>query len=159
MARKSTKNAVSSADTTMESRVEEIKTEDKAAKTGVTEEKAEEKAAGKKKAAKNTAAKTAVSEKEEVKTETEKKEPAKKETEKKETVKKETAKKENTSVTIQYNGKEILTGDLVKAVEGIWKDDLNRKAGDLNSIELYVKPEEDKAYYVLNKEIKGSLDL
>lgn len=149
MARKSTKNAVSSADTTMESRVEEIKTEDKAAKTGVTEEKAEEKAAGKKRAAKNTAAKTAVSGKEEVKTETEKKE----------TTKKETAKKENTSVTIQYNDKEILTGDLVKAVEGIWKDDLNRKAGDLNSIELYVKPGEDKAYYVLNKEIKGSLDL
>ena len=37
-----------------------------------------------------------------------------------------------------------------------WKYDLKQKAADLTSVELYVKPEENMVYYVMNKEITGS---
>ena len=41
----------------------------------------------------------------------------------------------------------------------MWKYDLKQKEGDLTSIELYVKPEENKVYYVMNKEFTGSFDI
>ena len=33
---------------------------------------------------------------------------------------------------------------------------INASAADLTSVELYVKPEENMVYYVMNKEITGS---
>lgn len=157
MARKSTKNAANSTDTAMESRVEDIKTENKAAETGVAEEKAtEEKAAEKKtRTTKKAPAKAPASEKEEA---------AKTEETKKETAKepgKTGAKKAEVvcALSVQYGGKEISQEQLLLAVKSVWKDELNRKAGDLHSVELYIKPEENKVYYVLNKEITGNLDI
>lgn len=121
MARKSTKNAVSSVDAAMESRVEDIKTEDKAAEINIAEAKATEKKAAKKSGS---------------------------------------AKKEVTcSVTVQYGGKELSDANLLKTVKDIWKKDLKRKVGDLKVVELYVKPEENKVYYVVNKEVTGDFDI
>ena len=100
---------------------------------------------------------------------------AKKETVKKETVKKEAkapAKKAETktaakkapakkatvkeTISVQFDGKSYTTEDLVNIAKDVWKYDLKQKAGDLTSIELYVKPEESMAYYVMNKEFSGS---
>ena len=52
-----------------------------------------------------------------------------------------------------------LVEELKKIAGDVWKYDLKQKEGDLTSIELYVKPEENKVYYVMNKEFTGSFDI
>lgn len=66
-------------------------------------------------------------------------------------------KKELTSeMHVQFSGKSYSQEDLVKIAKDVWKYDLKQKAGDLASVELYVKPEENIVYYVMNKEFTGS---
>ena len=151
MPRKSTKTEVKATETAIETKVEDIKTEDKAAETKV----AEETATGSKKApAKKTASKSA--ETKATKTTGAK---AAKETGAK--APRSTAKtaEAKISLEIQYAEKAWTMEDLEKIVRGIWKDELKQKAGDLQGIELYVKPEENKVYYVMNGEHKGSFDI
>ncbi len=115
--------------------------------------------------------------KETTKVETVKKDAVKKETVKKEavkaevkaeTVKKETVKKAPAKKTatkkaelksqlhIQFEGKSYSQEDLMKIAKDVWKYDLKQKVGELASVELYVKPEENMVYYVMNKEFTGS---
>ncbi len=110
-------------------------------------------------------AKTAAK-KETVKKETAKKAPAKKETKaaaaktetKKAPAKKAPAKKAELKVAmeVQFADKAYTQDDLVKIAKDVWKYDLKQKASDLTSVELYVKPEEQAVYYVMNKEFTGS---
>lgn len=84
---------------------------------------------------------------------------AKKTTAKKETVKKEApAKKTEVKETIhlQFAGKAYTTEDLVKIAKDVWKYDLNQKVSDFKTVELYVKPEENVVYYVVNGDVTGS---
>lgn len=108
--------------------------------------------------AKATAVKAAA--KAEVKKETVKKEPAKKAPAKKAApaAKKTTAaKKEATvSVKVEFSGKSYTTEDLVNIAKDVWKYDLNGKAEDFKTVELYVKPEESTTYYVINGDVTGS---
>ena len=87
-----------------------------------------------------------------------KKPAAKKETAKKETAKKPAAKKAElkSEISVQFGGKSYSQEDLLKIAKDVWKYDLKQKAADLTSIELYVKPEENMVYYVMNKETTGS---
>ena len=62
-------------------------------------------------------------------------------------------------VYLQYLGKEINKDDLVKQVKDIWTKELKNKAGDLKSVTLYLKPEENMAYYVINDDVTGSIAL
>ncbi|MCD7763887.1 MAG: DUF6465 family protein [Lachnospiraceae bacterium] len=62
-------------------------------------------------------------------------------------------------VYLQYAGKEINKDELVKQVKEIWSKELKNKIGDIATITLYLKPEENKAYYVINGEVSGSVDL
>ena len=122
-------------------------------------------AAEKKTAAKTTEKKTAAkaAEKKTVAKAAEKKTTAKtaeKKTPAKAAEKKSTAKKElKTEISVQFDGKSYSQEDLIQIARDVWKYDLNQKASDLNSIELYVKPEEHVAYYVMNKEFEGSFYL
>ena len=63
------------------------------------------------------------------------------------------------TVYLQYLGKEINKDDLVKQVKDIWTNELKNKAGDLKSVTLYLKPEENMAYYVINDDVTGSIAL
>lgn len=87
-----------------------------------------------------------------------KKPAAKKETAKKETAKKPAVKKAElkSEISVQFGGKSYSQEDLLKIAKDVWKYDLKQKAADLTSIELYVKPEENMVYYVMNKETTGS---
>lgn len=92
--------------------------------------------------------------------------PVKKAVEKKAPVKKAPAKKApakktelKTILSVQFDGKDYSTDDLVKIAKDVWKYDLKKKVSELTSIEIYVKPEESKAYYVMNDEIAGSFDI
>lgn len=137
----------------------EVKAEAKKVETPAAEVKAEVKAA------------KAVAKKETVKKETAKKEPAKKAPAKKETktaaaktetkkapAKKAPAKKAELKVAmeVQFADKAYTQDDLVKIAKDVWKYDLKQKASDLTSVELYVKPEEQAVYYVMNKDFTGS---
>ena len=72
--------------------------------------------------------------------------------------KKAPAKKEAVKavVNLQFAGKSYTDDDLVKIAKDVWKYDLGNKAADFKSVELYVKPEESRAYYVINGEVTGS---
>lgn len=107
--------------------------------------------------------------------ETAKKETVKKAAAKKTTAKKADAKKADTKkasvrktakkaelkseVHIQFANKSYMQEDLIKIAKDVWKYDLKQKVGDLTKVELYVKPEEGKAYYVMNKDFTGSFEI
>ena len=83
------------------------------------------------------------------KAETKKAEEPKKETAKKAPAKRTTAKDIKTSVVVQFAGKEVTEKDLIAAVKKAYTKKGN-KVGDIKTIEIYVKPEESAAYYVVN---------
>lgn len=97
------------------------------------------------------------------KAEEKKAEPAKKAEEKKAAPAKKTAPAKKAEVKaevhVQFADKSYSQEDLVKIAKDVWKYDLKQKAGNLVSVELYVKPEESKAYYVMNKEVKGYFNI
>ncbi len=85
------------------------------------------------------------------KTAPEKKTPAKKAPAKKAAIKE--------TVFLQYGGKEISNEDVVKKVKEIWTKTLKNKVGDIKTISIYLKPEENMAYYVINDDVTGSVEL
>lgn len=94
-----------------------------------------------------------------------KKAPAKKEAAaKKETVKKAPAAKKETAkkaavVTLEYKGNAYTEASLVQSAKDVWVYDLGKDLKDFKSVELYVKPEENTVYYVINKEVTGGFAL
>ena len=122
---------------TVEVKKEEVKEAVKAA-APAAEVKAPEKAAPAKKAA------------------AEKKAPAKKAAAEKKAPAKKAAVKVQESVNFQFSGKSYTDADLLKICRDVWKYDLNGKEEDLKTVELYVKPEENTTYYVINGSITGS---
>lgn len=130
--------------------VAEVKEEVKApAKKATAKKPAAKKAA--EKPAKETAAKKAAEKP--VKEAAAKKAPAKKAV----ATKKAPAKKAVVeSVNFQFSGKSYTPDDLLKICKDVWTYDLNGKEEDIKSVELYVKPEENTTYYVINGDITGS---
>ena len=100
------------------------------------------KAVAKKPVAKKPAAEKAVAEK---------KAPAKKAAAKKAAAK--------ANVFVQFAGKSFSQDELVKIAQDVWQYDMNKKAADIKTVDIYVKPEENKAYFVVNGETAGSFDL
>ena len=76
-----------------------------------------------------------------------KEEPKKAVTEKKAAVKE--------TVQLEFAGKAYTTEDLVRIAKDVWKYDLSQKEADFKKVELYVKPEESKVYYVINDTVTG----
>ena len=60
------------------------------------------------------------------------------------------------SIAIQFAGKEYTTEQLVKIAKDVWEFDLKKDPADFKEVQLYVKPEEAKAYYVINGTETGS---
>ncbi len=69
------------------------------------------------------------------------------------------AKEIKTKIAVQFGGKGYETDDFVKMAKDVWTFDLNREVADLKQIDLYVKPEENKVYYVFNGSELGSFDI
>ena len=63
------------------------------------------------------------------------------------------------TIYLQYLGKEIDKEDLMKQVKEIWTKEQKRNVSDMKSVSLYLKPEENAAYYVINEEVSGKIDL
>lgn len=80
--------------------------------------------------------------------------PAKKEVAKKEASAKKAAKKE--AIYVQFAGKSYSNEELLKIAKDVWVYDMGQKAADMKSVEIYVKPEESMAYFVVNGTENGS---
>ncbi len=62
-------------------------------------------------------------------------------------------------IHVQFSGKSLSEADLVKMAQDVWQYDMNMKAEDFKSVEIYVKPEENTAYFVVNEKFQGSFAL
>ena len=72
----------------------------------------------------------------------------------------EAAKKEaEQEMILQFGGREIKEKDLYERIQQIWIEGYGKKAEELKSLKVYVKPEEFTAYYVINDDVTGSIDL
>ena len=113
----------------------------------------EKKAATAKTAAKKTTAKKATA----AKTTAAKKTAAKKTT----ATKKAAAKKAEikTEMYLQFSGKEYSQEEILQKVKDIWTYDLNNNVDDIKDVQLYLKPEESAAYYVVNGNTTGKVVL
>lgn len=60
---------------------------------------------------------------------------------------------------LQFAGKEYSEKELMGLVTDIWVKQLKHLKSELKDVKLYVKPEESAAYYVINKEITGKIEL
>ena len=104
--------------------------------------------------------KTPVTEAAEEKKAPEKKAPAKKAaiTAKKTTTKKTTAKKEiKVSTYVQCYGKQVEEKEIIASVKKSWTKS-GKKVGDIKTMELYIKPEENAVYYVINGTETGAVE-
>lgn len=111
-------------------------------------------ATAKKAAAKTTAAKTT-----ETKTTAAKTTAAKKTTTRTAAAKTKKAAAVKENISIQFAGKDYTTEQLVKIAKDVWEFDLKKDPADFKEVQLYVKPEEAKAYYVINGTETGSFDI
>ena len=78
-----------------------------------------------------------------------------------EAAKKTAAKKADlkAKVVLQLSdGREYTEADLINNAKNVWKYDLGKKTADLTKVELYVKPEDNKVYYVMN-DVEGDFNL
>lgn len=83
----------------------------------------------------------------------------------KKTAAKDTAKKASgkgeirTEMFLQFAGKEYSQEDILQKVKDIWTYDLGKNIDDIKDVQLYLKPEESAAYYVVNGEESGKVVL
>ena len=63
------------------------------------------------------------------------------------------------TISIQFAGKEYTTEQLVKSAKDVWEFDLKKDPADVKEVQLYVKPEEAKVYFVINGEETGSFKI
>lgn len=174
--KKSTKAAAesTSAKEVMATEVNEEKAEEKVVEVKTTKKAAAEKTSEKKKAAPKPAQKAIETKKdttkaietkagvlvEEKPAKEEKKSAAKKSTEKKTATKKTTSKAEvKTEMFLQFDGKEYTEKEIFKKVKEVWTKVLKNKVGDMKDVKIYLKPEESAAYYVVNDDTSGKIDL
>ena len=120
----------------------------------VAEKKEETKAPEKKTPEKKTSTRTAA------KKTTAKKATTKKETVKKETTVKKTASKKEIKVNaiVEHYGRQISEQDIIANVKRAWTNS-GKNEKDIKSIELYIKPEENAVYYVVNGTETGAVGL
>ena len=69
---------------------------------------------------------------------------------KKTTVKKDTAKKAETKIYVQYMGQEFDQQEIVERIITKYMQESGRARSSIKSLDVYIKPEDQTAYYVLN---------
>lgn len=73
-------------------------------------------------------------------------------------VKKAVPKKEmKTTVVVEYYGKQVSEKEMIASVKKAWTKSGN-KVRDIKTMALYVKPEENSVYYVINDKATGRIE-
>lgn len=63
-----------------------------------------------------------------------------------------------TNLYVEFQGKQVETKEVLAAAKKVWTDAGN-KVKDLETVDLYIKPEENAAYYVFNDTESGKIEL
>lgn len=61
-----------------------------------------------------------------------------------------------TDISIQFAGRDYTTEKLVQIAKDVWQYDLGKNPEDFKAVQLYVKPEENTVYYVINGDTTGN---
>lgn len=64
-----------------------------------------------------------------------------------------------TELYLQYAGKEYSDKEIFQKVKETWTKVLKNKVGDMKEVKIYLKPEENAAYYVINGDVSGKVEL
>ena len=80
-------------------------------------------------------------------------------TEKKPAARRTVKKEVNAEVYVQFLGKEVYAKDVLENVKKIWTEEMGKKEKDLKDVKIYIKPEENAAYYVINGDVTGAVGL
>lgn len=76
----------------------------------------------------------------------------------KEITKKTVSKKEmKTTLFVEYREKQVEDKTMIAAAKKAWAN-AGHKISDIKTLELYVKPEEEAIYYVINKTESGKVE-
>ena len=59
---------------------------------------------------------------------------------------------------IQYQGMELVIREIEEKIQNEWTAQ-GKEAADLQKMDVYIKPEEKKAYYVINEQDNGCIQL
>ena len=59
---------------------------------------------------------------------------------------------------VEFQGKKVETKEVLAAAKKVWVEAGN-KVKDLDTVDLYIKPEENAAYYVFNETESGKIEL
>ena len=59
---------------------------------------------------------------------------------------------------LQFDGQEADLAAVEASVKQAWKD-AGRKVSEIETLDIYVKPEEGMVYYVVNKNDEGKIEL
>ncbi|MCI8854718.1 MAG: hypothetical protein HFI32_14705, partial [Lachnospiraceae bacterium] len=63
-----------------------------------------------------------------------------------------------TNVTVEYAGKQYEEKDIIQKIKDAWVD-AGKKIKEIKSLNIYIKPEETAAYYVINDVESGKITL
>ncbi|MBR4530317.1 MAG: hypothetical protein IKO80_08565 [Lachnospiraceae bacterium] len=76
-----------------------------------------------------------------------------------EATRRKAVRKKPTNVVLQYSDLSVNYRTIVENARKIWRVEHHGKLADLTGLDLYIKPEEGKVYYVFNDEIAGDFPL
>ena len=62
------------------------------------------------------------------------------------------------NIELQFDNKSVSYDDIMKHAKSIWTDEL-KKTEALTTLELYIKPEESRVYFVANGKDEGSFEI
>ncbi len=86
-------------------------------------------------------------------------EPAKKTAEKKAEPAKKAAAKIEAEVVLQWKGNDYTYDRLLQSAKDVWQYDQGKNVADIKTAQIYVKPENSKAYVVINGTDELSFDI
>lgn len=69
-----------------------------------------------------------------------------------------TAAENKNSIFVEFAGKQYKTEDVIASIQAAWVAEGHR-VGSIKSLNVYIKPEECRAYYVINEKNIGSVSL
>ena len=64
-----------------------------------------------------------------------------------------------TNIILQYAGMNVTYDDLIKNAQNKYQFDMGGDVSGIKSIDLYIKPDDGKVYFVINKKIEGDYNL
>lgn len=64
-----------------------------------------------------------------------------------------------TNVVLQYADKDLSYDELIQNAKNVYQYDMSGDPANIKKLDLFVKPDENKVYFVINDDVQGSYDL